>query len=104
MVLNLGTLDLAKDKWKELANRIEQLVLGQDMRLFEGSPGIEPLAQHYAQLLIKKRLDENSQDLSAEQTRDFQSVDVNAVSSSKNKRVGPEKSDGSSLLLTHFME
>ncbi len=90
VVMNLGTLDLARDKWKELADRIEQLVHGQDMRLFEGSPEIETLAQHYAQLLIKKRLDENEQDQLDEHTRDFQTVDVNAVSSSKNKIIGPE--------------
>ena len=90
VVMNLGTVDLTKDKWKELANRIEQLVHGHDMRLFEGSPEVETLAQHYAQLLIKKRLDENEQDQPAEHTRDFQTVDVNAVSSAKNKIIGPE--------------
>ena len=90
VVMNLGTLDLAKDKWKELANRIEQLVHGQDISLFEVSPEIETLAHHYAQLLINKRLDEKDQDQPTEQTRDFQSVDVNAVFSSKNKTIGPE--------------
>jgi len=90
VVMNLAALDLARDKWKELADRIEQLVHGQDIRLFEGPPEIETLAQHYAQLLIKKRLDEKDQDQPAEQSRDFQSVDVNSVSSSKNKTIGPE--------------
>jgi len=90
VVMNLGTLDLPKEKWKALANRIEQLVHGQDIRLFEDSAEIETLAQHYAQLLIKKQLDENGPDQLDEQTHDFQTVDVNAVFSFKNKTIGPE--------------
>lgn len=97
VVMNLGTLDLPKEKWKELANRIEQLVHGQDTTIFEIPSEIETLAHHYSQLLIKKRLDEKNQDQQIEQTRDFQSVDVNALFSSKNKTIGPEHVGYSSM-------
>ncbi len=104
VVMNLGMLDLAKDKWKKLADRIEQIVLGQDVRLFDGTPEIETFAQHYAQLLIKKRLDEQDQEQPAEQSRNFQTVDVSAVSSSQNKTIGPEHVGYSAMTSLGFFD
>jgi transposase len=90
VVMNLGKLDLAKEKWKDLAGRIEEIVYGQEMRLIEAPREIEALAQHYAQLLIKKQLAEKKEEQSTEEDEDFESINVKAVSSSENKRVGPE--------------
>jgi transposase len=90
VVMNLGKLDLAKEKWKDLADRIEEIVYGQEMRLIEAPREIEALAQHYAQLLIKKQLAEKKEEQSTEEDEDFESINVKAVSSSENKRVGPE--------------
>jgi transposase len=90
VVMNLGKLDLAKEKWKELANRIEEIAYGQEMRLIEAHQEIEALAQHYAQLLIKKQLAEKEEKQSINQEQDFESINVNAVSSSENKRIGSE--------------
>ncbi|RLB75723.1 MAG: IS1634 family transposase [Deltaproteobacteria bacterium] len=90
VVMNLGKLDLSKEKWKELANRIEEVAYGQEMRLIEAPQEIEALAQHYGQLLIKKQLAEKKEKQSINQEQDFESINVNAVSSSENKRIGPE--------------
>jgi transposase len=90
VVMNLGKLDLAKEKWKDLADRIEEIVYGQEMRLIEAPREIEALAQHYAQLLIKKQLAEKKEEQFTEEDEDFESINVKAVSSSENKRVGPE--------------
>jgi transposase len=88
--MNLGKLDLPKNKWKELANRIEQIVYGQQAPLIEAPQQIEALAKHYAQLLIKKRIAEKQEQRLSEEEQDFQSINVNGVSSSDNKSIGPE--------------
>lgn len=54
MVLSLGKLSLPKDKWKTLANRIEEIVTGQQS-LSASDEEVEPLAQHYAQILKQKQ-------------------------------------------------
>jgi len=91
VVMNLGKLEISKEKWKELANRIEEVAYGQEMRLIEAPQEIEALAQHYAHLLIKKQLAEKKEkQQSINQEQDFESINVNAVSSSENKRIGSE--------------
>jgi len=90
IVMNLGTIDLPREKWKELANRIEEIAHGQEILLIKTPPEIEALAQHYAQLLIKKRLAEKTETPSVKKEQDFESININTVSSSGNKRIGPE--------------
>jgi len=91
VVMNLGKLEISKEKWKKLANRIEEVAYGQEMRLIEAPQEIEALAQHYAHLLIKKQLAEKKEkQQSINQEQDFESINVNAVSSSENKRIGSE--------------
>ena len=89
-VMNLGKLDLAKEKWKELANRIEEITYGQQTRLIDYPQEIEALAQHYAQLLTRKQLAEKKHHQSKREDQGFERINVNAVSSSGNKRIGPE--------------
>jgi transposase len=90
VVMNLGKLDLAKDKWKQLADRIEEIVHGQNIRLIEAPQEIEALAQHYAELLVRKRLEENPNEQPTDTAQDFHSVDVNSICSNENKSIGPE--------------
>jgi len=85
-VLHLGTLELPKDKWKNLANRIEEIVYGK-LRLLPAEQEIEDLAKHYAELLVEQKKAEKEED---PQLEDFQSVDLNSISSSHAKSVGPE--------------
>jgi len=86
-LLNLGTLDLEQKHWKPLANRIDELLSGQQ-RLVPLDEHIEALAQHFTKLLVQKKMAENNEFKQSEQ--DFQSVDVNAIASSEGKSIGPE--------------
>jgi hypothetical protein len=92
LLLNLGFLDLLKDQWKELANTIESELHGQQS-LFSKNPGIEKLAKHYASVIIKERLNKESEEV--EEQRDkteslYKTVDINSVSTSDSRTIGVE--------------
>jgi hypothetical protein len=94
LVLNLGFLDLHPDKWKELANTIESEVHKQP-RLFVTDPQIEKLARHYAKVIIREKLNKESERAESDKavdrlSADYQSVDVNSVSSSEARTIGAE--------------
>ena len=94
LVLNLGFLDLHPDKWKELANTIESEVHKQP-RLFVTDPQIEKLASHYAKVIIREKLNKESERAASDKaadrlSADYQSVDVNSVSSSEARKIGAE--------------
>jgi hypothetical protein len=94
LVLNLGFLDLHPDKWKELANTIENEVHKQP-RLFVTDPQIEKLARHYAKVIVRERLNKESERAASDKaadtlSADYQSVDVNSVSSSEARKIGAE--------------
>lgn len=86
-ILHLGTLDLEQKHWKALADRIEELLTGQQ-RISPLGDNIEALAQHYTKRIIHKRMAEEHEYTDSEP--DFQSVDVNSLASSEGKSVGPE--------------
>jgi hypothetical protein len=94
LVLNLGLLDLHPDQWKELANTIECEIHKQP-RLFVTDAKIEKLAKHYAKVIIKEQLNKESERAASDNAQDnlsadYQSVDVNSVSSSETKKIGAE--------------
>ena len=94
LVLNLGFLDLQPDKWKELANTIESEIHKQP-RLFVTDPQIEKLAKHYAKVIVREKLNKESERAASEKaadrlSADYQSVDVNSVSSSEARTIGAE--------------
>ena len=94
LVLNLGLLDLHQDQWKELANTIECEIHKQP-RLFVTDRQIEKLAKHYAKVIIKEQLNKESERAAGDNEQDnvsadYQSVDVNSVSSSEAKKIGAE--------------
>ena len=94
LVLNLGCLDLHQDKWKELANTIESEV-HQQSRLFVTDPQIEKLARHYAKVIIRDKLNKAHESSAGDNgadslSTDYQSVDVNSVSSSETRKIGAE--------------
>src|SRR5210317_36429 len=83
VVLNLGVLDLHPDKWKALANTIESEVHKQPA-LFVTDPQIEKLARHYAKVIIREKLNKESERAASDKaadrlSADYQSVDVNSV-------------------------
>ena len=90
VVINLGQLDLPKENWKELANRIEDLVHGYESSTVPISAEIETLARHHSKQILRKQRSDKKETHILEDEQDFRNVDINAVSSSDGKSVGPE--------------
>ena len=90
VVINLGQLDLPKENWKELANRIEDLLSGYERSTVPIAADIEALARHYTKQILRKQRSEKKELSIPEDEQDFRTIDVNAVSSSDGKSVGPE--------------
>lgn len=86
-ILNLWELSIPRDKWKLLANRIEDIISGQKS-LFDCDTEIELLAKHYADLLIDKTLNNQKED--KKQESDFEEVDLNSVKTSRLRTIGGE--------------
>ena len=102
VILNMGELNLPKDQWKALANAIEAKLNNQSAFAFEeNSAEVENLAGHFAQMILSKRLNEQSDNSSAgdqqqsaqatdDDKADYQTVDVNSVATSQSKSIGAE--------------
>lgn len=92
-LLDLGKLELPKNQWKYLADRIEQIVKGQE-RIIAVQRDIEKLARHYASLLIKRKIEiPQKEQTVAEQERvaeEYRSVDVNSVATQEIRPIGAE--------------
>lgn len=87
-VLNLGAdFSVPKERWKELANRIEGIVSGQ-LSLFPVAQDIEPIAQRYANRIIATR-SQRAPQRDREQP-DYQTVDINSLENDKVRSVGGE--------------
>jgi len=88
LILNLGQLTIEKEKFKSLANRIEEIINNQIIFL-KLSEEIEVLAQHYAQLLIEKGFRKAKTDL-PEQKKDLETIDINSIVHRQAKTLGAE--------------
>lgn len=92
-LLDLGKLQLPKDQWKHLADRIEQIVKGQE-RLIPVQSDIEKLARHYASLLIKRKIELPQREQTVEEQQrlaeEYRSVDVNSVATQEIRPIGAE--------------
>jgi transposase len=92
LLLNLGFLDLPRKQWKELANTIESELHGQPS-LFPTHPEIEKFARHYASVIIKERLNRESEKIEREQDTAeslYETIDINSVSTSDSRTLGVE--------------
>jgi transposase len=92
--LNLGVLDVPREKWKELADAIESYVHNQPL-LFALDPTMDGLAQHYANMIIRRRIQEceGRHEVAEEpgrETRDLVTVDANSEKKYDSRTVGPE--------------
>jgi len=86
-ILDLGQLDLPKDDWKTLADRIEELLSGQ--QTFATPPDhVETLAQHYARLIREKEM--QSLPEAAKAVNDWDSIDLNSFSPGQSRTIGGE--------------
>jgi len=90
MVLNLGKLDIPKDEWKILANRIEEIISGQET-LVKPPRHIEDLARHYSRLLIQKRVRSTPPAPDKEEIEeDWETVNLGSLSNSESRTIGGE--------------
>ncbi|MCG2715836.1 MAG: IS1634 family transposase [Candidatus Marinimicrobia bacterium] len=90
VILNLGTLSLTKDKWKKLANRIEEIIKGQE-NIFAHDKEIEALAKHYAALLIGKQLEKQTPvEGKKHEQLEYETVDLNSVKNHRIRSIGAE--------------
>ncbi len=88
LILNLGKLDLDKDRQKLLADRIEAIVYGQSTLLARDEQ-IEALARHYAAVIVKEGLQKRPQPESAANT-DYQTVDLRTMANTNSRTSGAE--------------
>lgn len=89
LALGLGRLDIPRDKWKTLANRIEQIVAGQES-LFLPDREIESLARHYALLLQGKQIEERGVGEGSGQLPRYEEIDIDSVSNCLSRTIGAE--------------
>jgi transposase len=86
ILLNLGTLEILPAEWKELANRIEALYLGQQ-EIYPAAAHLESLAKQYADLL---RQQEFSRAAVATEAAQWETVDLASLSTGDCRTVGGE--------------
>jgi len=87
LILNLGQLKIEKKLFKDLANRIED-ILNNQASLFSSAAEIESLAQHFAQIIIHQGL--NKKTLEIPQSKDIEKIDLNSIVHSQAKTLGGE--------------
>lgn len=98
-ILNLGTdFDLPEAKWKDLANRIEEIITRQEA-MFPCAQEIERLARKYVRRIIKQggtdsvyviRAGKLAGDRGSDYSPDYQMVDVNSTENEESRSVGAE--------------
>jgi hypothetical protein len=98
-VLNLGAgFDLPEAQWKELANRIEEIITRQEP-IFTYAPEVERLARKYVRRIIKQggcdveyliRAGKLAAGRESEYSPDYQMVDVNSTENEEARSVGAE--------------
>jgi transposase len=86
VLLNLGTLDIPREQWKTLANRIEEIVTGQESFIWPPAD-IEMLAQHYAGMLRQKEM--ASVPVAAPEAA-WETIDMNSLGASVFRSIGGE--------------
>ena len=88
--MNLGRhLSLPEDQWKDLANRIESIITGQQ-NLFQVSNELERLAQTFARKIIRRHGQRTPVSTEDAQKPDFQTVDINSLENEQIRSVGGE--------------
>lgn len=99
VVLNLGTLDVGREKFKTLANMIEAIVNKNPQQpLFDEDPELITLAHHFAELVVRKKLQQAEQTkaqtpmqaVQPEQEKHYETIDVHSTTSSHGKTIGAE--------------
>ncbi len=91
LLLNLGSrFRVPQDQWKVLADRIEQLVTGQQC-LFKIKVNLEKDALHISQQLLKKHAESSTINWPVGETlTDYHTVDINSLENDNARSVGGE--------------
>lgn len=87
-IIDLGKLDIPKDDFKTLANRIEELLSHQQSFLSPPDP-IESLARHYAGLIRQKEMTSLPDEPEAVAPH-WETVDLNSLSQGECRTIGGE--------------
>ena len=89
VILNLGTIDIPKSRWKELAFLLEQRYKGQEVFASQ-SPDLEKAADNlYARAEYYKAKPEAEQKI--EDQRELETVDIQSLQVSESRSLGPER-------------
>jgi len=89
MLLNLGTsFSLPEERWKDPANRIEEIVTGQDA-LFSYPEDIETLAARYARKVIHYHGESEGREENVSEP-EYHRVDIGTIDSERSRTVGAE--------------
>ncbi len=98
-VLNLGAgFDLPEAQWKDLANRIEEIITRQES-MFPCAQEVERLAGKYVRRIVKQggsdgvyliRAGKLAADRESEYSPDYQTVDINSTENEEPRSVGAE--------------
>ena len=94
LILNLGSLDIPAEQYKELANCIESMLTGQK-ELFSSDPAIETLAAKASNEIRSKQADEakkKTEDTAKPQQAEpiYENVDIQSLQASELRSLGPE--------------
>ena len=90
VILNMGSeLEVEDDKLTKLSNLIEDKVNG-NIKLFPLENELQKYAEHYASLLIEKRLKEEGEEIQEEDSPRIEEVDINSTENKRFKTIGPE--------------
>lgn len=93
VLLNLGChFPVAKEQWKNLANRVESLCHGQQL-LFPLDADLEKEAQRIAKIVTRKFSQIQSKqpnEKSSKKITDYQTVDVNSIAHDDIRKIGAE--------------
>ena len=93
LILNLGNLDIPKDKYKELANCIESMLTGQQ-QLLSFDPDIQTHARKAVDRLLDKKSEEaitlSGNPAASVQDEEYHNVNINSLQAVEPRSVGPE--------------
>ncbi|MBN1932466.1 MAG: IS1634 family transposase [Desulfobacterales bacterium] len=90
LILNLGSLDIPADKYKELANCIEAMITGQ-MQLFSADPTIEKHARKALQKIRSKQsLKQPDKQVNHSAESIYKNVDITSLQAGEMRSLGPE--------------
>ena len=86
-ILNLGSgFSLSRDKWPELAIRIQQIIHGERL-LFEVSQDIEEMAQNYAAQIIQTKGQEHN---IVDEQPDYREIDIDSFEMHRPRSISIE--------------